>query len=69
MVVIDGRTAKLLALEQKVENLEAEVAMLKIMLEDTSEHLLTQGELSLHATKQIGQLIEILQDAKQRGKL
>lgn len=69
MAVIDGRTAKLLALEQKVEILEAEVAALKIMLEETSDHLLAQESLSLRATQQIGQLIEILQDAKQRGKL
>lgn len=69
MAVVDRRTAKLLVLEQKVEDLEAEVAMLKVMLEDTSEHLLVQGNLSLHASKQIGQLIEILQDAKRRGKL
>lgn len=69
MSAIDGRTAKLLILEQKVKDLEAEVAALKIMLKETSEHLLAQGELSLHASKQIGQLIEILQDAKQRGKL
>ena len=65
----DERCAKVLVLEQKVESLEAEVAALKIELEIISEHLLTQGNQSLHASKQIGQLIEILQDAKQRGKL
>lgn len=68
-MIVDGNTAKLLALETKVESLEAEVAILNILISDLSDRLLAQGDLALQASKQTGRLIEILKDAKERGKL
>ena len=66
---VDKQNAKLSELNRRVENLEAEVLILKALVSGLSERLLAQGDLALRASKQTGRLIKILEDAKQRGKL
>lgn len=62
-------TAKIMALETKVQNLETEVIILKALANGLSDRLLAQGDLALRASKQTGRIIKILEDAQQRGKL
>ena len=66
---VDKQNAKLSELNRRVENLEAEVIILKALVSGLSERLLAQSDLALRASKQTGRLIKILEDAQQRGKL